>query len=584
MKKILSLVLVFACLLGSMAVLSACGEPEDDGAEINVYLGEPVFDFDPTDYYTSPNAEQLMSLIFEPLFALDEDGDLKKAAADKYEVDEEKRTITIELRETYWSDGVRVKGEDYVYAWREVLLNPNNPNPAAALLFDIENAVEVKNGTVSSALLGITAKLYELTITYREGADYERLLKNLAAIATSPLRQDTVTLASTYWSKNTSTIVTNGPFSVTSLDYGIGSFEVSRNVGYHQSPSLKDYDNEVNPGKIASTFSVAGSDVAFTYADLENKTVFFIGDASLEERAAKADEAEYADDLSTYTYVFNTEKAPFNNKDVRRALSLAVDRDAIIEAITFGKAATGFLPEIVGESIYTKKVKQELIGTSAKLDEAKALMSGVTLSAQDKNITLTVNDDAESIAIANIVKANWAELGFNVTVKAIDTKTVTVMDAATNEKLEITDSALQVALKEAGYGVRDFDVLAIDWQLYSRDAFVGLAAFTTTMNGNGADLKSHTAVLRKNISGWTNEQYDAYVSAAFTATDDDVRAENLRLAEALLIEESPIVPLVYNQTFAFVSKDLSKVELNGLGNFVFTDTKQKNYKDYISED
>ena len=211
-------------------------------------------------------------------------------------------------------------------------------------------------------------------------------------------------------------------------------------------------------------------------------------------------------------------------------------------------------------------------------------MSGVTLSAQDKNITLTVNDDAESIAIANIVKANWAELGFNVTVKAIDTKTVTVMDAATNEKLEITDSALQVALKEAGYGVRDFDVLAIDWQLYSRDAFVGLAAFTTTMNGNGADLKSHTAVLRKNISGWTNEQYDAYVSAAFTATDDDVRAENLRLAEALLIEESPIVPLVYNQTFAFVSKDLSKVELNGLGNFVFTDTKQKNYKDYISED
>jgi ABC-type transport system substrate-binding protein len=208
----------------------------------------------------------------------------------------------------------------------------------------------------------------------------------------------------------------------------------------------------------------------------------------------------------------------------------------------------------------------------------------VTLTASEKKITLSVNNDAESLAIAEIVKANWAELGFTVTVKALKTKTVTVNDKATNEKLSITDSALQIAVKEAGYGKRDFDVLALDWQLYSRDAFVGLASFTTTMNGSGADLSQSEVVLRENISGWTNEQYDAYITAAYTAVDEDVRAENLRKAEQLLIEESPIVPLVSNQSFAFISRDLSRVETDGQGNFVFVDTKQKNYRDYITED
>jgi hypothetical protein len=76
MKKILSLVLVLAVMLGMVASLASCGATEDPGAEISVYLGEGVFDLDPSDYYVSDNAAQLMSLIYEPLFSINKRGKL----------------------------------------------------------------------------------------------------------------------------------------------------------------------------------------------------------------------------------------------------------------------------------------------------------------------------------------------------------------------------------------------------------------------------------------------------------------------------------------------------------------------------
>ena len=70
MKKIISLFLVMTLLLGSLAVLSGCA-PKDDGAEISVYLGDVIYDLDPTEYYADDNATQILSLLYEPLFRLD---------------------------------------------------------------------------------------------------------------------------------------------------------------------------------------------------------------------------------------------------------------------------------------------------------------------------------------------------------------------------------------------------------------------------------------------------------------------------------------------------------------------------------
>lgn len=579
MKRIFSLLLAVSMLVGAVAVLSSCGAPENAGAEIKVYLGEPIYDFDPTDYYSDSNADQMMGLLFEPLFAIDEDGDIECAAAEDYEVEEENRTINITLRESYWSDGVsQVLAEDFIYAWRDVLLEPGKPNPAAALLYDIENALEIKQGKKSTSEFGATAAKFDITIKYREGADYEQLLRNLASVATSPIKQDSVSQAPTYWSKSSNTLVTNGPFRISTLNYLTGELVLDRNLGYHQLPTIEDYDDEVIPSKLVSFISTSGNKVQYTYADVQDKIVFFMSDAPLSERAENKGAATVADDLSTYTYVFNTENPLFAKKYVRQALSLAIDRATIVNALTFAKAADGFLPD----SVYQNSDKM-LINANAKLDVAANLLNLVDFTGLDKSFTLTINDDEESLAMAEIVVEGWKYLGFDVTVKPVSSKTVTVVDFSTNSEMEVTDSEIQIAIKEASYGNMTFDVIGMDWQMYSSDAFVALSAFSSNMNGYGATFNNPGTVMRTNITGWSNKEYDSYIESAYNSTGD-TRTEYLRKAEALLVDSAVVVPVVYNQTFAYINEDIDDVEINGLGNFVLTQAELEDYEQYLTND
>ena len=575
MKKIISLLLAVAMLVGVVFVLAGC-KAKDEGAVINVYLGNEIFDFDPSDYYADSNQDQLMSLLFEPLFRVNAKGKLEMAAADDYEIDEEARKITVTLRETYWSDGVLLKAEDYAYAWCNRILDANNPNPAAALFYDIENAAAVKSGIGSVSDIGVKAtETDELQITYRAGADVDRLLRNLASVAASPVRQSVFENAPGYWSKNPNTMVFNGPFKIRVLNAMTSEFSLERNTGYHQAPDERDLTDEVRPHILAGFYTATGEKMEISYADITEKVRFFLLDAPLSEREENKANATYKDDTSVYTYVFNTENPLFRNAKVRRALSMVIDRETIAAAVSFGKAANGFIPDAFGGS------SAELISTTAKITEAQALIAQAKLeddvfNAASKSFTLTVANTEQAKAIAELVKASWKTLGFTVTVK-YETKIETTIGG-----IDTTDSELQVLLKEASYGKRNFDVIGIDWQLYTDDAFVGLASMSNSLSGCGVDFKNNNTQ-RTNVTGWSDNDYDSYITSAFKATGSD-RATYLAEAEALLCEEAPIVPILFNQSFAFISGDLSKVECDVFGNFVFTDAKLKNYEDYLEEE
>lgn len=584
MRKIISAILVVVMMTLAMTALVSCGGSDDAGAQIAVYLGDEVYDFDPTDYYVSDNAAELMSLLFEPLFRLTDSGKLENAAASGYTVNKEDRTIEITLKESYWSDKSRVTAEDFIYSWRNVLLEPNNANPAAALLYDIEGAAAIKNGDASVYSFGVEkTDVYELTITYREGADYNQLLKNLASVATSPVKQDVHENSPATWTKSLVTAVTNGPFMLNSVDYEGEEFTLERNPGYHQSPYLVDKTGQVTPEKLVS-FVVGGEKQAFTYADVASKTVFYVGEAPLSDLSANKNSAKWADSLSTYSYVFNTENPLFAIKEVRQALSMAIDRAAIANAVVFGKAASGFLPSGVLDINTNKSFSVgNLISADAKQNEAKALLSGVDLSGIDKNIELSVNDDERSLKIAALVKASWESLGIglNVTVVPVGAVSSTVTDFTSGEPTVIYDSGIQVLVKDAAEGMRNFDVIGIDWQMYSQDALVALMSFTSSLNGNGVDFESGKA--RLNISGWWSYEYDTLMNAAYNSIDKQARTESLRAAEELLVDAAPIVPILFNTNYAFVSGDLSGLKTDAYGYFSFTKVNQKDYKKYLED-
>ena len=576
MKRIISLLLTFVMIFGALTTLSSCGQPKNDGAEINIYLGSQVFDFDPSDYYVSSNAERVLALIYEPLFSIKKNGKIKCAAASDYEVDEEERKITIDVRESYWSDNIQVKASDFVYTWCERIINPSNPNPAAALFLDIEGVREAMNGG-SISDVGIKAiSSSQILITYRDGADYERILKNLASVATAPVRQDIVSGAETTWSK--SSVISNGAFKLKSYDEKTGTFELTRNVGYHQDFRIKDYDNKVNPGMLFGKFTFAGNETAVSYSDIKDKVTFIMADASLADRAEFKKKADVADDTSVYTYVFNTELPLFADVNVRLALSAAIDRNAIIEAITFGKAADGFVPDISGGST------ESYISAAADLSKAKQYLSKANQSVvnANKNITLTIDSDEQSKAIAEIVKKAWEDLGFYVTIDPVAPVTTEFQSGS-----DAVDSGIQHFIKSVAMGTADYQVMALDWQTYSVDAHAALASLTSHLNGMGRELVAgtpgiggtpDTSVARSNLAGWKDAKYDQLVLEAGACADAEKRAELLAQAEKYLIEQMPVCPLVFNQSFVFTGFKVSKVRFDTLGNLDLTATKLMGYK------
>ena len=157
---------IIAFLLCALVVLScfvSCGSDintDNPGAYISMYLTDEVYDFDPANAYKNESALRVVSLLFAPLFSLDENGNVKKELVKSYEIFEDPKAseykLTLKLEKSFWSDGAQVAANDVVFAWKRIL-EVESTSEAASLLFDIKNARKVKEGDLSIDALGIYA-------------------------------------------------------------------------------------------------------------------------------------------------------------------------------------------------------------------------------------------------------------------------------------------------------------------------------------------------------------------------------------------------------------------------------------------
>ena len=126
------------------------------------------------------------------------------------------------------------------------------------------------------------------------------------------------------------------------------------------------------------------------------------------------------DTYNTHTYFFNTNKAPFDDPDVRLGLSMAIDREAVAEIVTFAKAAEGFVPS--GAASVGKSDFRETNGNlfSYDVEQAKEL----TKNASTKSFTILTRDNEVDIAVAEYCAEQWEKLGFNVSLKTLGVRSV----------------------------------------------------------------------------------------------------------------------------------------------------------------
>ena len=596
MKKILALLL---CLIMILTSLAGCGnkEKENDGAEIKMYISDPVYNFDPAEAYRNEAALKIVSLMFDNLFVMNEDGKVEKSLVKSYKIDKEKNSMFIELRnDTYWSDGNSVTANDVVFAWQR-LLDPANSFEAASLLYDIKNAKAAKEGLVTIDDIGISAlNNTDVQIMFEDRAiDYDSFLNKLTSYALVPLREDVLSRVAVAndWAKSPTIMVSSGPFRLRTVSYAPENAGIilERNAYFRRNFMKDAVDEGVTPFRLIVDYTKKGDDIL---AAFEAGEIFFVGDIPLSSRSKYTLEewkknADVNDALSTHTYVLN-ENAEINgeklfaNSNVRTALSLAINREEIANAIVFAKAATGIVPNgVFNANTKNKTFRDEAsngISTSPNKDAALAKLSEANIKPAKYSFNISVPAyDEVHVKIAEMVAAYWSDLGFKVSVKTVATKDNGDKALTTNEKIAgVKDDLFAEALAKG-----EFDVAAFDYVAYSADAFSVLAPFANGYAGTATgNHNSPVFEIKPHISGYNSTAYNEKIAAAEKETNADTRAALLHEAEDILMADMPIIPIVFNMNATMQSKELSKVDFTYYQTAVFTKTVQKDYEKYLT--
>lgn len=568
MKRILALILTIVLCLGSLA---GCGSDKidtDKGAIIRTYLTYMPYDLDPAKAYYDTNVMQVFSLIYEGLTRYDKSGKLEKVIAKSWNYEVDKRDGYLKLliklgNNNYWSDGIPVDSQDFVYAWKRIL-TPEMNSPAAAMLYPIKNAKKIKSGELTVDDLGVNAVSdFELEVVFeKDYTDVDHFLSLTASPALVPLRED-VTAKSDEWAQSATTMVTNGPFAVKAWSTKLLSLDRSIYYkGLNKNPDAK-YDKFVKPNKILVAYDVTLENQGKLY---DNNELFYMGAFTPEQYKANEKKLKTSNTLSTYTYYFNTKNKLFKDEKVRQALSIALDRKKVASITGMGAVpATGFVPSGIQDTKKGSDFRKEggnLISTSADLNKAKALLKEAGVTKGSFSIKYLKREGIENPekAVAEYAAEVWKGLGFTVKTQPMKAK------------------LFQPALNDG-----DFDVIGLDYQSLTADAFSFMVPFGTETSGSVISLESDKVEYTPHVTGFSDKKYDAIIADVLAAKDQKTRAKTLHDAEKYLVDKAPMAPLYYNVS-SYMSQKLSGIETTFFGQKLFDRVKQSSYKKYLPKE
>lgn len=625
-------------MLTSCFVGCSSADDEDKGQYITAYLSNDIYDLDPANAYTNESLSNVVGLLFDTLFKLDSNKKVKKSLVTKYWTteDDNSQEYIMYLRlksDAYWSDGTALSANDVVYAWKR-LLEVDASYSAAALLFDIKNARAAKEGDCSIDDVGVTAPETTLVeIRFEQSIDYDQFLLNLTSVALAPLRSD-ITAKSTDWAKKPGTMVCSGPFRLARINLStsdtdtyedvnwseldpnetgkvidgstegsksfaaarIVDFMLERNTYYYRDAEEDAIDKSVTPYRISVDCSLTAEQLVAQY---EAGMMMYIGDIPLSVRTNETiqknvDVSSYS--MSTSSVYLNenamiadgteTGSALFANEKVRQALSLAVDRAALAEMVVYADAATGLVPSGVWETGANRKKSfrsacdADYEYLKYDLTQAKSLLSEAGINPDKYSFSLTISsyDDVQTALAEKIVEA-WNALGFHVTIRVRGT-------ILNNDYYKYTDSVptdMCDDLYAEALRSTDYEAILFDYVAYSVDPYGVLAPFAKKFSGMAMDMSdpSHYE-LPGHATGYNNETYNELMEKIYAEKTISARADNLREAEGILMNDLPIIPLIFNKTASITSSKLKKLDSTYYMDAVFTKAKIRSYDSYLA--
>lgn len=450
---------------------------------------------------------------FECLLAVDQNGQLAPGQAESWETSEDGLTWTFHLRDGLkWSDGSDLTANDFVYSWKRVC----DPMVAAPYAETVLSMVEGYDKAIEGdldALQVVATDNNTLVVTLSAPCSY---FGSLAAFATlSPVQQATVEANGDAWATKAETYISNGPFYVS--DWVPGSYIMMTKNPYYWNADAIQLDG-------IKWNLIEDSNAA--YSAYQTGEVLMIKDVPTEEIPSLKENADFYVDpiIGTYYLSMNIDREPFNNADVRKALSLAIDRDYVANTLMQGTYSPA--GNLMGPGWIDTDGKQfkdnanggkEYIDTTnyeADLEEAKQLLAdaGYPNGEGFPTITYSTNDAGYHKVVAEYLQQAWAELGIDL-------------------QVDIVEWASFTPMRRNG----DYDVARNGWVGDYSDPSNMLDLFYST-NGN-------------NDGKFNNADYDAAMDLSRTTLDAAERSTALHNAEDVLMEEAGCIPVAYYNDF-----------------------------------
>lgn len=406
----------------AVAILTGCQSASDAPQErhkaqilsLNVFTEPPSLD----PGQAGDNVSHLIqAMLFDGLFIKAEDGSLKPAVAESYELSEDRRTYTFHLRKTLWSDGSPVTSHDFAFAWRRGL-EPQFSAEQTPDLFFIEGAEDAKKGKIPLDAVGIkTPDDLTLVVTLTRPVPF---FVNLLALATfMPVNQKAVERNPDWALEAGKDYVSNGPFM---LNQWVHQKEMSlvRNPYCWEAQAVKL--NAINLLFVQDSNTELALFEKGTI-DMTGKPVSMGIPVDSIPTLKKQGRLRFAPMASTYFFIFNTEKTPFTNIKLRKAFSYAVNRKEIVENITKGgeQVATSYTPPSVNLETEPYFVDGDLVTARRLFQEALKEM-GVT-KEQLPPISVSYNNGDGHHKIAQAVQQQWkAAFGIQVSLENLEWK------------------------------------------------------------------------------------------------------------------------------------------------------------------
>lgn len=419
-----------SALTAAALLLAACSEqsaapkadaPKTDAAAVDTVVRNNVAEpqsLDPHQITGVPEINIVRDLL-EGLVETDAKGAIVPAAAESWETPDNK-VWTFKLREGLkWSNGEPLTAADFVYSWQR-LTDPKTASQYASYLqaARVANIDEVLKGEKAPDTLGVKA-LDESTlqVTLTEAVPY--FPQMLYHAATKPVHRATVEKHGAKWTQPEN-FVGNGA-------YVMKKWVVNERIELEKNPQYRDAAN-VGINKVV--FLAIGSqtdDVARYEAGEVDITDALPPEmyATLQQKyPAELKRSPY---LCTYYFEINNQKAPFDDVRVRKALSLALDRDTIAGKILGRGEEPAYNLTRVGTAGFTPYVPEwTKLNQEARIAEAKKLLSEAGYSESKPlsfNFLYNTSEQHKKIAVA--AAAMWQQaLGFvNVNLENQEWKT-----------------------------------------------------------------------------------------------------------------------------------------------------------------